>query len=104
MIPAFHKNPIPNICALIGCIVCSRGSNKSALPKLPLLLAAVFILSPLVTSALNNDTILVGENNSIPGVDYYDAGSAIVAQILFFLPFWLGWRYLRAPTDIQTLM
>jgi hypothetical protein len=103
MIPAFDKDSIPNICACVGCIACSRGRSKSSLPKLSLLLTAVYVLSPLVTSALNNDVIFLGGGKVLPGVGYYDAVSAILSQIFFFLPFLLGWRYLRAPADIEEL-
>jgi hypothetical protein len=104
MIPAFDKNSIPNICALIGCIACAPVREKPTLPKMTFLAAAVYVLSPLITSALNNDPIFIGGGNVLPGVGYYDAVSAILAQILFFLPFLLGWRYLRSPADIETIL
>src|SRR5258708_2090362 len=81
MIPAFDKNSIPNICACIGCIVCSPRRGKSSLPKLSLLIIAVYLLSPLVTSALNNDVISIGGGRVLAGVGYYDAISTILYQI-----------------------
>lgn len=103
MIPALDKNSIPNICACIGCIACTPRRGKSSIPKFSLLIAALYLLSPLVTSALNNDLIFVGGGLVLPGVGYYDAVSAILYQTLFFLPFLLGWRYLRDPADIEAI-
>jgi hypothetical protein len=104
MIPAFDKYSIPSICALIGCIVCSPTNRIPTMPKLCLLVTAVYIFSPLVTSGLNNDPIFIGGSNVIPGVDYYDGVSSVLSQILYFLPFLLGWRYLRNPVDIETIL
>jgi len=59
MIPALDKSSIPNICACIGCIACSRGPEIK-FDKTHSLIAAVYVLSPLVTSALNNDLISIG--------------------------------------------
>ena len=101
MIPAFDKNSIPNICACIGCMVCSPKRRKSSLAKLPVLIAAIYLLSPLVTSAFNNDLISIGGGRVLPGVGYYDAISAIVYQSLFFLPFPLGWRFLGESKEIE---
>jgi hypothetical protein len=103
MIPAFDKNSIPNICACIGCIVCSPKPAKLTSSKLSRLIIAVYLLSPLVTSALNNDMISIGAGRVLPGVGYYDAVSAILYQFFSFLPFLLGWRYLRASADIEAI-
>jgi hypothetical protein len=103
MIPALDKNSIPNICACIGCIACGPRRGNSSLEKLSLLIAAVYLLSPLVTSALNNDLISIGGGLVLPGVGYYDAVSAILYQTLFFLPFLLGWRYLWDRADIEAI-
>jgi hypothetical protein len=104
MIPAFDKSSIPNICACVGCIACSPSRAKLGFTKLFLLLAAVYLLSPLVTSALNNDLIAIGGGRVLPGVGYYDAISAILYQTLLFLPFLLAWRYLRDPADIEAIL
>ena len=103
MIPAFDKNSIPNICACIGCIVCSPRREKSSLTKFSLLITAVYVFSPLVTSALNNDLIPIGGGRVLPGVGYYDAVSAILYQTISFLPFLLGWRYLRDSADVEAI-
>ncbi len=102
MIPAFDKNSIPNICASVGCILCAPKPRKSTSSKLSLLVITVYMLSPLVTSALNNDMISIG-GRVLPGVGYYDAVSEILYQTFFFLPFLLGCRYLRAPADIEAI-
>src|SRR5882672_11047067 len=61
MIPAFDKSSIPNLCALIGCVLYAPRYRRVASGFwLVELLAATYILSPVLTSALNNDAIIIG--------------------------------------------
>jgi hypothetical protein len=104
MIPSIDKYSIPNICALIGCIVCASRPRRLIVPKLPFLLFAIYVFSPLITSVLNQDPIALAPGRFLPGVGIYDGASAVISQALFCLPFLLGWRYLRDPTDTETLI
>jgi hypothetical protein len=95
MIPQFDKGTIPNLAALLGCTLIAgravRWTNGLGLPEALLLLV---LAGPFVTSALNTDAIPVGER-VLPGVGPYDAASAVMAQFLFLIPFFLGRQFLR---------
>lgn len=99
MIPAFDKSSIPNIAALIGCVLATgrmpRMLNRFGLAEILILL---LLIGPFITSEFNGDAITVGPV-VLPGVGPYDAGSAVVAEFLFFLPFILGRQYLRSAGD-----
>ena len=96
MIPAFDKVSIPNVCALIGCAVLATRPRLKPPSKrlLVYLLSLIYVVSPIATSAFNNDPIFVG-GFVVPGVGNYDAISACLSQLIFFLPFLIGWRYIR---------
>jgi len=104
MVPAFGKESIPNLSALIGCMLCAR-----RMPKFfrGFGLAEVLILSilivPLITSLLNGDTIRIGQT-VLPGVGTYDAGSAMIAEFIFILPFFLARDFLRSADDNADLL
>src|SRR5262249_9728705 len=90
MIPAFDKVSIPNLAALLGCMLIARRQSRSGNGiGLAEALILVVLISPFVTSELNTDQISVGDR-VLPGVGHYDALSAVVAQLIFFLPFFLG--------------
>jgi hypothetical protein len=67
------------------------------------LLATIYICSPLFTSALNNDPIVVG-GTIVPGVGYYDGISAMLSQSIFFLPFFIGRRFLQNSSDNEAIL
>lgn len=103
-IPPLDKNSIPNLAALIGCVVVAR--------RMPRVfhrfgLAEIFIIallvSPFITSEFNTDPITVGET-TLPGLDRYEALSAVVNQFLFFLPFILARQFLRTSSDTMNIL
>jgi hypothetical protein len=104
MIPAFDKNSVPAVCALIGCLLVKQ-SNRLIRPHWGLLevLISIYALSPFATSALNNDTIVIG-SRVFPGVDSYDAVSAVLSQLTSFLPFLVGRYYLQRAEDTDFLL
>jgi hypothetical protein len=103
-IPAFDKSSIPNIAALIGCVLIARRSVRFFHGfGLPEILILMLVLGPFITSALNGDTIVIGER-VLPGVGSYDALSASVAQLIFFLPFFLARQFLRDAEDIVEVL
>lgn len=94
-VPAFDKNSIPALIAVVGCLVIARGPARRSAAKigLPELLLAALLIGPFITSEFNGDTLAFGPL-VLPGVGHYEALSASVAQLLMLLPFLLGRRYL----------
>ena len=104
MVPAIDKNLVASLSAFVGCMV--LGSRDSSLVKrawIVTMLACTYIVSPIFTSAQNNDPMVIG-NAMIPGVGYYDGISAVISQTIGFLPLFVGRRYLRTPNDIETIL
>jgi hypothetical protein len=98
-IPQFDKISIPNLAALMGCILYSRRPmrfwNGFGLAEVLLLMS---LIGPFITSELNGDLVYSGRL-TLPSVGHYDALSAVVAEFLFLLPFFLGRQVLRNATD-----
>jgi hypothetical protein len=104
MIPAFDKASIPNLCALIGCALSApRQSRLLTRSRVADVLLLVCIVSPIFTSAFNNDNIIVG-GRVLPGVGNYDAISAVLNQVLFFLTIFVGRRWLQTSDDIVLIL
>jgi hypothetical protein len=102
MIPAIDKNSVPNICAFIGCLfLVPRRKREGSGFGLVELLALMLIAGPVVTSVFNNDTVVIGER-VLPGVGYYDGVSALLSQLLIFIPFLLGRRVFQNSQDTET--
>jgi hypothetical protein len=98
-VPAFDKGSIPNIAALIGCVLIAWRRVRFFYGfGWPELLISMLIIGPFITSALNSDTIVIG-GVVLPGVGTYDALSAAVGQLISFLPFILARQFLRNPED-----
>lgn len=96
MIPAFDKSSIPNLTALVGCLLVARQPLRVRYGfGAPELLLLTLLVGPFVTSQLNTDQIVIG-GHVLPGVGSYDALSAVVGQFLFLIPFFLGRQFLRA--------
>jgi hypothetical protein len=100
-VPQFDKVSIPNISALIGCMVVARNPiwfwNRLGLAEVLLLMS---LIGPFITSELNNDPILIGSSiPPLPALSTYDALSAVVAEFIFLIPFFLGRQLLRGPAD-----
>jgi hypothetical protein len=98
-IPAFNKESIPNLAALICCTF-----RAGRLPKffrgfgITEILLLALLIGPIITSVLNTDPILI-QATSLPGLGSYEALSAAVGQIIFILPFFLGRQFLRGSDD-----
>lgn len=104
MIPQFDKNSIPNICAVIGCMaVARRGGPRGPRFGWLELLIAIYIFSPVVTSWLNPDPIVI-DKLFLPGVGAYDGISAAIGEFMFFLAFLIGRRYLRTAADHEQIL
>jgi hypothetical protein len=98
-IPQFDKISIPNIGALIGCVVVTRHPirfwNRLGLAEVLLLMS---LIGPFITSELNDDPILIGVF-ILPALSHYDALSAVIAEFIFLSPFFLGRQLLRGSAD-----
>src|SRR5262245_40441548 len=72
-IPQFDKISIPNLAALVGCLLVSRrplgiwkGSGVAGL------LILMYVLGPFITAELNVDPIVL-PNRTLPAASHYDA-------------------------------
>lgn len=99
MIPQFDKSSIPNLCALVGCMMFNRRPRRR-LKSIGVveILIIFFVVGPLVTSLLNGDPIFIGDK-VLPGVGAYDGISAVQAQLIILIPFFLGRTFLRGVED-----
>ena len=104
MIPVFDKSSIPNLAALLGCVVVGGRSirffNGFGLAEL---LIVTLMICPFITCELNSDPIHFG-TFVLPGLDSYDAGSAVIAQVVTLIPFFLGRQILRNRTDTEEIL
>ena len=98
-IPQFDKISIPNLAALIGCILVTRRSLRfwSGF-GLPEVLLVMFFVGPFVTAELNTDVIYIGKL-VLPAESHYDALSDVVREFLFLLPFFIGRQLLKSSDD-----
>ena len=100
-IPQLDKISVPALAALVGCFFFARRPlrfcNGFGLAEVLLL---TYLISPLVTSALNNSPVLSGAV-VLPAVGSYDGLSAIIGQLLFLLPFFLGRQLLGNSAGIE---
>src|SRR4051794_24081234 len=81
------KSSIPNLAALVGCLFIARRSLRLFHGfGIAEVLILMLLVGPFITSALNGDTIRIGER-VLPGVGSYDGLSAAVGQFIFVLPF-----------------
>jgi len=104
LIPPLNKASVPNLAAFLACqfIV---GKRIKLLPNIGLIkgLLFVYILSPFVTALLNPDPIIAG-SLFIKGIEYYDALSAVIRQMIFIIPFLLGMNLLQNSREHETLL
>lgn len=104
MVPAIDKNSIGNLCALAGCFFLARRAKRVGIGSgLAVLLAMASILTPVITSALNNDSVVIG-GRLLAGVGLYDGISALLSQLILLLPFFIGRRILREAQDVETIL
>jgi len=102
-IPQLDKTSIPSLAALVGCFLVARRLrfwNGFGMAEVLLL---IFVIGPFVSSAVNDDPVVSG-SLFLPSLGGYDGLSAIVAQLLFLLPFFLGRQLLRNSTDVEEIL
>lgn len=104
MVPQFDKVSIPNLAALIGCMLVLRRPPrlwyKFGLPEVLLLM---WLFGPFITSELNTDPLVYGAT-VLPPETLYDAVSAVVGQFIFLIPFFLGRQLLQNSTDNKEIL
>ena len=103
-VPAFDKTSIPNLAALIGCLLVARRPLRIwAGLGFTGILVLIYVIGPFITAELNDDPIFLA-NRILPAESHYDALSAVVSQFLFLLPFFLGRQLLRNARDNEEIM
>jgi hypothetical protein len=90
-IPPLDKSSIPNLAALVCCLLFTPEKWR-IMPRdgIILALAAAFVVSPFFT-ALNNGAPIIRELRSLPPMTFYDALAGAGANIITLLPFLLGY-------------
>jgi hypothetical protein len=103
-IPALDKDSAAGLAALIGCWMYARKPLQLWQGfGFPELLMITLFVSLFITSTLNGDALVYG-SLVLPGVGPYDGGSAIIAQLVTFIPFFLGRRVLRNGADNEEIL
>ena len=94
-VPQFDKVSIPNLAAFVGCILVLRAKPRLWYGfGLPEVLLLMWLIGPFITSELNTDPLTYG-SIFLPAATQYDALSAVVAQFIFIIPFFLGRQLMR---------
>lgn len=101
-IPQLDKTSIPNLAALLGCLLIKRLRFWNGFGVAEVLLL-MLLIGPFVTSELNADAVVSG-SLFLPSLGGYDGVSATIAQLLFVLPFLLGRHLLKNSSDIEELL
>jgi hypothetical protein len=103
-VPQFDKISIPNLAALIGCILVVRRPlriwTKFGFAGILIL---IYLIGPVITAELNRDPIFLA-NKVLPAEGHYDAFSAVVGQFLTLIPFFLGRHLLRSSADNEEIL
>jgi hypothetical protein len=109
-IPQLDKGSIPTLCAMLGCLL-TASKTRAATLRIGFfeVFLTVYVTSPVVTSLLNQDPIVVEDSRGaaaliIPGVGIYDALSACIGQSITILPMLIGRKFLRSAIGNQEIL
>ncbi len=104
LLPPLNKASLPNLAAFFACRFI-LGKRIKLLPNLGWVkvLLFVYILSPFFTALLNPDPIIAGPVY-IKSMEYYDALSAVIRQLIFIIPFLLGMNFLANANDHEEIV
>ena len=103
-VPPFDKVTIPNLAALIGCMLVLRSPPRLWYRfGLPEVLLLMLMIGPFITAELNTDPI-VYRAIVLPPETHYDALSHVVGQLIFLIPFFLGRQLLRNSEDQEQVL
>lgn len=102
-IPPLDKSSVSNLSAFFSCWFIA-GKPIRLLPTVWVarLFLLIFVCSPFVTVLLNPEPIIAGQR-FIKGMEYYDAFSAVIRQIILMLPFSMGFVLFRSEQDIEKI-
>jgi hypothetical protein len=101
-VPPFDKPNVTAIAVLVGALLFGRRRltwNRFSITEVVLL---VLVLSPFITSLLNDDSVL--GSVMMPPLGIYDGLSAVAAQFLFVVPFLVSSRLLRSMEDVEAVL
>jgi len=103
-VPQFDKLSIPNLAALVGCLLVARRPLRIwAGFGFAEIATIIFVVSPFITAELNSDPIVLA-NRILPAESHYDALSALVRQFFSLIPFFLGRQLLRKSLDNEEVL
>ncbi len=104
LLPAFNKDSLPNIMALILCITVA-GLKIDWLPKSTVgrVLTVVFILSPIAT-VFNNPEPVLFATGGLRGLYEKDIIALVINQATFLISFTLARQLLRSEEDMRDLL
>jgi len=101
LFPPLDKSTVSNLSAYFACWFVA-GKRVRLLPSSNLIrfFLIVYLVSPFITALLNQQPIIAGPIY-IKGMNYYDAFSAVIRQVLFMLPFSMGLTLFRTEKDLE---
>ena len=102
-IPTFDKTSIPNLAAIIGCVLVTQRIPLSRRFGLAEILMLMLVVGAFLTSELNRQPTVVA-GRILPGLDSYEGLSAAFNQLIFIIPLILGRQFLSAPADTVRLL
>jgi len=115
LVPDFDKTSIPNLCALVFCLLIAR-RRVPVWPRTRLVqvLLLVFLGGAIPTVLTNADPIPFHSiqsaepvsfvTHSLPGLRLIDVLSVLSSQAITLVPFILGWAFLSSRTGLRELL
>ncbi|UPK02384.1 hypothetical protein [Bradyrhizobium sp. 170] len=105
MVPQLDKASMASFCALAGILFFSRGKSPKRSRQFGVVEALILgtVVSPIITSELNSDYLIIG-GRFLPGVGLYDAISAAASALIALIPFMLGRSFLRTQSDTEAVL
>ncbi len=104
LLPAFTKETIASLVALVCCLVLYR-DRMELLPRSPVvrLLMAGFVFGPLITIMTNTEPVYFG-NFGLPGLTLKEFVGTLSEQIILLIPFILAYNFLSTQDDQRDIM
>ena len=117
MIPAFDKSSLPNLTALVVCVMMLK-MRFSLLPEgtLGKVLTALLVLAPVASVFANGDmlqfgsievgrmTIVLENVAPLQGMRIYDSISALVRSLILVLPFFMARKLLASESALTEIL
>jgi hypothetical protein len=104
MIPLLDKNSVPSLCVLFACLFVAKERVRLQLKfGFAEILISFLLISPVITSLLNGDPVVVG-GTVLPGVGIYDGLSAFLVQFITLIPFFVARHFFRDSIDLVRIL